>query len=366
MKIAVVGTRGFPNVQGGVEAHCEHLYPLLAKIGCTVTVFARKPYLEEKEPYYYKGVKIVPLSCPKNKSLEALLHTFYAVFQARKLKPDLLHIHAVGPALCAPLARILGLKVVMTHHGPDYCRKKWGRFAKQVLKLGEFAGSKSAVSLIAVSDTIAAQIKEKYRRQAKVIPNGVEEAQLQQTDGLLQKLGIEKGKYILAVGRFVPEKGFLDLCAAFTQLELTGWKLVIVGKADHAGRYSEELEKWASWNKNIILPGFHSGKELWEIYTHAGIFVLPSYYEGLPIALLEALGFGISCIVSDIAANKEVGLSCERYFTPGDINGLKEKIKTFITRPQSDAQKQAQIRVIKEKYNWEKIAQSTWKVYCYA
>ncbi|MDD2752705.1 MAG: glycosyltransferase family 4 protein [Candidatus Omnitrophica bacterium] len=364
MKIAVVGTRGFPNVQGGVEAHCEHLYPLLAEKGCEVTVFARKPYLEEKEPFLYKGVKIVPLSCPKNKSLEALLHTFYAVLQAKKIHPDLLHIHAVGPALCAPLARILGLKVVMTHHGPDYRRKKWGRLAKQVLKLGEYAGSKCSTSVIAISHNIASEIKAKYQRQAKVIPNGVGQAKLQASEDMLNKFGLLKGKYILAVGRFVPEKGFLDLCAAFAQLEQKDWKLVIVGRPDHANRYSAELEKWASWNEDIILTGFLSGSRLWEIFTHAGLFVLPSYYEGLPIALLEALGFGISCIASNIPANQEVGLGEERYFPAGDITMLKERIRRFITLPMSETEKEKQIAEIKAKYNWEKIAQSTWEVYC--
>jgi len=47
MKIVVLGTRGFPNVQGGVEAHCENLYPRLVKLGYEVIVFGRAPYLEQ-------------------------------------------------------------------------------------------------------------------------------------------------------------------------------------------------------------------------------------------------------------------------------------------------------------------------------
>jgi len=47
MKVAVLGTRGFPGVQGGVEAHCENLYTRLAKSGCDVTVFTRSAYMEK-------------------------------------------------------------------------------------------------------------------------------------------------------------------------------------------------------------------------------------------------------------------------------------------------------------------------------
>ena len=64
LKIAVIGTRGFPNVQGGVEAHCQNLYPRLVKLGCEVTVFARQPYVGEKT-YEYQGVKVVPILPPQ-------------------------------------------------------------------------------------------------------------------------------------------------------------------------------------------------------------------------------------------------------------------------------------------------------------
>ena len=117
MRIVVLGTRGFPNIQGGVEAHCENLYPLLAQKGCDVTVLTRKPYADPAIQSY-KGVKLVPLSCPKQKFLEAIVHTFKGMFIAKKMKADVVHVHAIGPALCVPLARLLGLKIVFTPSRP--------------------------------------------------------------------------------------------------------------------------------------------------------------------------------------------------------------------------------------------------------
>ena len=98
MKIAVLGTRGFPGVQGGVEAHCGNLYPILAKMGCKITVFTRKPYMGPQVGTY-KGVELTPLDCPKRRSFEAVIHTYKGVFAAKKIRPDILHIHAVGPSL---------------------------------------------------------------------------------------------------------------------------------------------------------------------------------------------------------------------------------------------------------------------------
>ena len=368
-KIVVLGTRGFPDVQGGVETHCENLYPVLAKHGCEVIVFARKPYVNYSE-YTYKGVKLISLPCPKNKFLESILHTLYGIFLARRFSPDILHIHAIGPSLVTPIARLLGLKVVMTNHGPDYQRKKWGKFAKIILKLSERLGSTWANSIICISENIAEFVKKKYSREATVIHNGVIIPKILQTEHILKKYGLIKGKYMLAVGRFVPEKGFHDLVDAFNLLLIAdsivvenNWKLVIVGKADHEDRYSLNLKEKAGRNNSVILTGFLSGEPLQELYSHAGLFILPSYHEGLPIVLLEAMSYGLSCIVSDIPANKTIELSGDRFFKPGDINKLLLKMKEFINKPLNENEKQRQIEMIAEKFNWENIALKTLQVY---
>jgi len=365
MKIVVLGTRGFPNVQGGVEAHCQNLYPKLAKCGCEVIVFGRSPYIG-KEPYEYKGIKIIPLSCPKNKFFEAFLHTFKGIFAAKKLNPDILHIHAIGPSLLLPIARMLGLKVLMTHHGPDYMRKKWNWLGKLILMAGENNGCRDANAVICVSESVADNLKVRYRRNITYIPNGIAIPEICQSHQELGRHGLEKGKYILAVGRFVPEKGFHDLIEAFklvknSESEAFGknFKLVIVGDSDHEDKYSKQLKKNAADTQGVVLTGFLKGMSLQELYSNAGLFVLPSYYEGLPIVLLEAMSYGISCIVSDIPANREVGLADFRYFTPGDICEIKRKIQKFIYKPINTSERKLQIVTVAVKYNWDSIVNKT-------
>lgn len=369
LKICVLGTRGFPQIQGGVEAHCENLYPHLVRKDCEVIVFTRKPYVNT--PFdVYRGVRLIPLFSTKNKLLEAFLHTFIGVFAARIFSPDILHIHAIGPSLFIPFARLLGLKVIMTNHGPDYQRKKWGGIAKIILKLGEKFGSKYANGIICISEPIAEHITGEYKRNATVIPNGVTVPTRLHTEDTLRKYTLEKEKYLLAVGRFVPEKGFHDLIEAFNQFStsnlrvvIKNWKLVIVGKADHEDRYSQDLKEKAYKNRNIILTGFLTGEPLCELYSHAGLFVLPSYYEGLPIVLLEAMSYGLSCIASDIPANRNVELPEKRVFRPGDINELCAKIHEFVDKPLNKEERRKQVDMIAEKYDWEKIAERTMEVY---
>jgi glycosyltransferase involved in cell wall biosynthesis len=361
MKIAVIGCRGFPGVQGGVEKHCEKLYTHLAEQGCDVTLFTRKPYIDPSV-HIYRGVILIPVNCPKNKYFEAFVHTFKSLLEAKKMKPDIIHIHAIGPSFFAPLARMLRMKVVVTNHGPDYRREKWPLLAKLFLKLCEYLGMKAANEVIAIAKNIAVDIETRFGKKTTVIPNGVEIPELTNSTGILERYGLDKRKYVLAVGRFVPEKGFDDLLEAFAGGNSLQWKLVIAGDADHEDDYSLDLKRRAA-AQNTILTGFLSGVPLQELYSHAGLFVLPSHYEGLPIVLLEAMSYGLPCLASNIAANINVGLDQKRYFEVGNINLLKSKIKEAISSSWKEEEREAQIKMVAEKYDWRKIAKNTLQCY---
>ena len=95
MKIVVTGTRGIPNIMGGVETHCEELFPRIAAKGYDVTVIRRKSYVRDSL-IEYKGVKLIDIETPKKKSFEAIIHTFKAILKAKSLKADIVHIHPQG------------------------------------------------------------------------------------------------------------------------------------------------------------------------------------------------------------------------------------------------------------------------------
>lgn len=361
MKIVVTGTRGIPNIMGGVETHCEELFPRIAKRGFDVTVIRRTDYVKDdlKE---WNGVNLVNIDSPKKKSFEAIIHTFRAINEAKRLKADILHIHAIGPALLVPYAKILGMKVVFTHHGPDYDRDKWGFAAKTMLKLGERMGCMFADEVIVISDVIRNLIKRKYNRTSHVhlIYNGVSQPEICDYPEYFNELGIEKGKYILGMCRFVPEKNLHHLVEAFTKVksrnEVEDIKLVLAGDTDFEDDYSRNLKEMARKN-GVVLTGFIKGKKLHSLLTNCLCYCLPSSHEGLPIALLEAMSYGVKVIVSDIPANKEVGLPESDYFPVGNVDALEEKLKAVIGQPLQH------IDYDMKKYDWEKIADQIKDVY---
>ena len=356
-KVVVTGTRGIPTFQGGIETHCEELYPRLASKGFDITVIRRKNYVKDQLTSY-KGISLYDLPTIPRKSFETMVHTFYAIWMARwKLKANIVHLHAIGPALLTPWARMLGLKVVFTHHGPDYNRAKWGKIAKFVLHLGERIGCRFANEVIVISTIINDCIKRKYKRlDAHLIYNGFSQPVVVDETHYLSEIGVERHKYIFAMGRFVPEKNFHTLITAFASLQQSEFKLVIAGDADIEDNYSEDLKLIAK-NKGVILTGFIKETRLQTLFSHTSLFVLPSLHEGLPIVLLEAMSYCLPVIVSDIPANRSVNLPEDCYFPPNDEFALSQLLKKKLNDiPFTVSYDLA-------KYNWDTIAEETAVVY---
>lgn len=358
MRIIVIGTRGIPNVLGGVETHCQELYPLLVKRGLDIALIRRTKYCLEKDITDYKGVKLYDVNSPSSKSLEAIIHTLKAIFISKfRYKADIVHIHAIGPALLTPLARLLGLKVVFTHHGADYERDKWGFFAKLMLRLGEGLGATFANEVIVISEVINQSLIDKFnRKDCRLIYNGVSKPQIIRNGAYLESLNIKPKKYLLALGRLVPEKNFHHLIDAFSSLSQTDYKLVIAGDNMIEDEYTVALKQKAK-SKGVILAGFVKGPKLQELLSNASLFILPSSHEGLPIALLEAMSYHLPTLVSNIPANLEIALSADSYFEVGNIVQLTEKIQKFIELPKISTEYDM------SKYDWDTIADQVSTVY---
>lgn len=356
----VLGTRGIPNVQGGIETHAQQLYPRLASLGCDIELIVRTPFVP-RGSHSFEAVRLTRIWSPRSSGLEAFLHSLLGVMYAGLTRPDILHIHAIGPAVVTPLARLFGLKVVVTHHGPDYERDKWGSFARFVLRAGESFGMRFADARIAISKVISDLVWSKYRRECDLVPNGVVRPEARSGIEHVSRYGLVPGRYFLQVSRMVPEKRQLDLIDAFRTARPSNWKLVLVGDLGRDA-YSEKLRA-AAGAHDVLLTGYLTGDPLHQMYSHAGAFVLPSSHEGLPIALLEALSYGLPVLASDIAANLEVGLEDSSYFPLGNIDALAAQLIRLAELPQDSAARQRRQSWVVQKYNWEDIAIHTLTVY---
>ena len=363
VKVCVIGIRGFPGVQGGAEKHAEELYPRLAALGVRPTVFARASYFPPaRRPTEWHGVSFVYLRAPRRRHLEAFCHSFAAALRVGRLRRevDLVHVHNIGPALCLPLLKCAGLKTVLTYHSPNYEHKQWGPIARWVLRLGERVGLRYADAVVTVSESLRRRLTDRYPGRTIVhIPNGVAPPERLPPGETLRRWNLEPGRYFFAACRLVDGKGLEDLIQAFARLRRTDVLLVIAGDADHETDYSRSIKKTASETPGVVLVGMLTGPPLAELYAQAGLFVLPSYSEGLPLSLLEAMSAGAPVLASDIEANRELGLRPSRYYPVGSVSDLAAKMDELISLglpPDEALEIQA---MLARDYDWTEVARRT-------
>ncbi|WP_139556573.1 glycosyltransferase family 4 protein [Methylotetracoccus oryzae] len=363
MHVIALGFRGIDSVEGGIETHAQALYPLLAQMGCKVEVLSRRRHSPTKVRHEFRGVHVTPLWAPRGKGIEAFVHSLIGLFYAAFKRPDLIHIHGIGPALMAPLARLARLPVVITHHGQDYDAAKWGGFAQWVLRTGEWAGVTFANQRIVVSEQLRASVETRFKRECIVIRNSVAAARPTPETTLLSSLGLTSRRYVIEVARFTEHKGQDLLIRAFSKARLNNWKLVLVGGADRLDPFNARVNELASKNDNVVLAGFRTGNELAELYSHAGMFVLPSSYEGMPIAALEALSYRLPVILSDIPAHIELALPPSHYFKSQDCDALSDRIIAMAESCDRAGIRELMARILKSIPDWNEVAQRTLEVY---
>jgi glycosyltransferase involved in cell wall biosynthesis len=364
MKIYFIGQKGIPAKFGGVERHVEELAIRLAKKGHEVYAYTRPNYTSRtmKE---YKGVNLISLPSISSKNLDAISHTFRACLDVVKRDADIVHFHSIGPSSLLWLVKIMkpGTPVIATFHTRCYTHAKWGGFAKLYLKFGEIVTCTLPDRTIAISRSLTDFALRKYGKICQYIPNGVQKTRYAKPELIKKLWDLEKGSYILTVSRLVRHKGIHYLIKAYQGLN-TKKKLVIVGDSAYTDDYVNEIRQMAYGNPDIIFTGNQSGQVLNELLSNAFVFVQPSESEGLSIALLEAMAFGLATVVSDIPENKEAVEQSGVTFKNKDANDLKKELEYLLKRPATIKRlgEAAKKRAI-ETYDWENITKETIKVY---
>lgn len=370
MKIAMIGHKRIPSREGGIEIVVEELSTRLVQMGHSVTVYNRmgqhvSEKNEDKEAHKlktYKGIKIVRVPTPANKAMNAIVYSFIATILAVFGNYDVIHFHAEGPCLMLIIPHILGIRTVATIHGLDWQRSKWGGFATKVLKLGEKIAAKYADEVIVLSRNVQQYFKDTYNRETIYIPNGVTRTEFRDPDVISEKYGLEKDKYILFLGRIVPEKGVLYLLEAFSRID-TDMKLVIAGGKSHTDDYEHLVKAMAKKDSRVVLTGFVQGNLFSELYSNTYLYVLPSDVEGMPISLLEAMSFGRKCLVSDIPENKEACKDYAIYFEKSNVDDLEKKLKMAIEKPEIFHTDYEIMNYCYNRFNWNEVTSASVRLY---
>ncbi len=370
MQIAVIGSKGLPPKQGGIEHHCAEIYPRMVEHGHSVDLFARSSYTRQTggTECNFEGVNTITLPSLSFRGLDAFVNAAMGAILASRKTYDIVHFHALGPALFTPIPKAASsAKIVATCHGLDWQRAKWGAISRRVIKAGEQTAVKAADALTVVSENLQDYFVKAYGRPTEYVGNapvaftGIPDTNRSYT----RALGLSQGRYLVFVGRLVPEKCPDLLIRAFNTMQLSGWKLVFVGGTSDTNLYTTQILELARVNPNIIFTGELQGARLAEVVRNAGLFVLPSNVEGLPLALLEAMNEQIPVVVSDIPVHQKIiGDDRGLLFKKGDAKDCSRALGWALKHPtvMSEFAERA-ARYVRRHHNWDDITLSYLNLY---
>jgi starch synthase len=358
--IYVIGPRGLGKIIGGIERHCEEIYARIAHSSSgRLRIIACVIRNHDTNGSAFKGICLNHIKTSKIRGLEKLIYSFKAVSSAIINRADIIHFQGLNSVLALPLAKIFGVKTVVTIHSRDYNYPKWSFLEKKIIKLAEYC-SNLADQIITVSEYDYQLFKDKTAN-LNYIANGVSLTGASTNSSVINRLNLESKGYIFTACRFTEEKSLLELIEAYSMIDMTNYKLVIAG--DGASQYAKKVKELASHDPNIILVGPIFGKDLVSFYQHAQLFVLSSCHEVSPLSLLEAMSVKTDVLSSDLPVIANLGLASKNLFTVNSVADLKEKIEGLLIEPSSSAEIEKRYLYVCDNHNWDSSAKQTYDIY---
>lgn len=359
MKIAFVGGRDI-HILGGIESYMLNLSTELVKMGHEPIVFCESDHDGEE---WVNGFKVIHQKGFKSnlicKPWLGIKATWRIIKEMKDV--DFIHYNAWPPSLAGPLASLFGKKYLMQGHGLEWQRSKYSHFEQHIMKMMEWVTAHTNRNLIMCSDDQRSYFKKKYGRDAITIPTAVNltDTSIPNNSDVLERFGLEKGKYFLFLARLVQDKNPDYLIKAFRPEEMRGYKLVIAGNNPANPTYVKKLHDLAEGNPGIVFTDAVYGEDKDQLLRNAFTFCIPSTIEGLSIALLEAMSYKLPILASDIPSNREV-LEEDKavWVRPENMKDLVTAFKDCIMQ-QERLQKAADYnyRKVISTYTWPKVTE---------
>jgi glycosyltransferase involved in cell wall biosynthesis len=345
-RIAILGTRGIPANYGGFETFAEELSTRLVARGYRVTVYCRERYGQPT----YRGVSLVDLPTWRHKYFDTIVHTFFSTIHLIFHRVDVALYCNAANAIFTFWPRCVGIPVALNVDGLERKRKKWNRLAKTWYLISERLATFCPNAIVTDAHKIAEYYQERYRKHSWFIPYGAETGKID-TAVVLERLGLERGRYFLYVSRMEPENNALLVREAFEKTD-TPLKLALIGDAPYAQAYIDRVRE--TKDARIVIPGAIYGSGYHELLSHCFAYIHATEVGGTHPALIEAMGRGALVLYLNTPENDEVAGEAG---IPFEARELADKLRLLLAMPEEERAKWRHrvIARVAERYSWDAV-----------
>lgn len=360
LKIAAFGGfRNIPPKEGGAgsDKFAFELYPRLVKLGCDLTAYCRiypgDPATTRKDQY--QGIKLKYFRTVNRAGFDTLFHSFKATFHIIfHNTADVVHLHSGANSIWAAFLRLAGKRVYVSQFAMDWKRDKWPWYGKLFYRMSNYLTALFPSAVVFDNIFTREYFEKKFRKQFYFIPYGAEVKEPAPDTAILDRLGVAPEKYLLFVGRFIPDKGVHLLIRAFESV-VTDMKLVLVGGSPNPGNYENEIHQ--TQDERIIFAGYVYGDDTNILMKKAYVYIQPSLIEGLSPVILTVMGLGTPLICSDIVENQFITGDNATHFISGNSDSLAQKLNYCLNNPENLKQMAEVGRAdILDRFNWDSVA----------
>ena len=353
LKIAIIGSRGYPYVYSGYETLVKNIGERIVTGGAQVTVYCHS-YLFDQKPKQLNGIYLKYIPTIKSKSLSQPIHSFLAFWHAAFSDADVVLVLNVSNGPFGIITRLFKKPTLINVDGLEWMRPKWKGFGAIYFKWA----AKMAVRFmdLIVTDAVAMQTiyKNEFNTDSVVITYGAD-SNKGASEALLNKWQIQSQDYYLIVGRMIPDNNSDIIIEGFINSSSTK-KLVIVGDVPYQDAYATKIKSYQ--DDRLVFTGYiTNGDELASLYKYCFAYMHGHEFGGTNPTLLKAMANGCAIGAIDTVFSREV-LQNDQFGTyfKKDIYALSN----WFQWAEANTDKLSALRLIvsnglNEKYDWDLV-----------
>ena len=358
LKIAVIGSRGYPYVYSGYETLVKELSERLVESGNEVVVYCHRKLFTEK-PRKVNGINLVYTPSVKSKIFSQLYNSFFSFIHVCFSKSDVVLVVNSANGPFGLLTKIFRKKTCINVDGLEWLRPKWKGLGSIYFRIASRLSTIFFDQIITDSLEMNKVYKNKFGKISAVISYGSTMKQNEKSK-ILEKFSLVKNEYYLIVGRLIPDNNSKLIIESFLKSN-SNKSIVVVGDVPYNDDYANDIKVLKS--KKVILTGYINDQvNLTSLYENCYAYIHGHEFGGTNPTMINALYLNCQILALDTVFNKEMLENKKSVFFNKNENSIVNKINDLEIMYDQFIEQNINYKIPK-KYDWDFIVKEYLKIF---
>ncbi len=358
LKIAIIGSRGYPFIYSGYETLVKELSERLVQKGHIVRVYCHRSLFKEK-PRYINGIELIYTPSLETKYLSQITNSFFSFMHVCFSKFDVVLVVNSSNGPFGFLMKIFGIKSCINVDGLEWMRPKWKGLGATYFKITSRLSTIFFDEIITDCEEMSKIYRNKFKKESNIIAYGPTTYRPIK-NGYLKNYKLKKNNFYLIVGRMIPDNNSKLIIDSFLACR-SKKKLVVVGDVPYDDKYSREIKSYSS--ENLILTGYiRNNDELNSLYQNCYAYIHGHQYGGTNPTMINALSLNCQILALNTVFNNEMLENKKAFYFKKNKKSIINSFRLF-EKNYNKLIKENKNYKLPEKYNWNYITKKYLEIF---